>query len=68
MIASGSFDETIRIWDIELVCHEFYFLSLTLKGKTMNILHAHSDPVTCIDWTYDATKIVSGSYDGLMYE
>lgn len=54
LIVSGSFDETVRIWDVR-------------KGKCLKTLPAHSDPVSAVDFNRDGTLIVSGSYDGLMY-
>ena len=53
MIASGSFDESIRLWDVK-------------KGKCLRVLPAHSDPVTSVGFNKDGTLIVSGSYDGLL--
>uniref|UniRef100_A0A6N2LBP0 WDR5-like beta-propeller domain-containing protein n=1 Tax=Salix viminalis TaxID=40686 RepID=A0A6N2LBP0_SALVM len=52
MIVSGSFDETVRIWDVK-------------SGKCLKVLPAHSDPVTCVDFNRDGSLIVSSSYDGL---
>lgn len=52
MIASGSFDETVRIWDVKM-------------GKCLRVLPAHSDPVTAVDFNRDGSLIVSSSYDGL---
>lgn len=52
MIVSGSFDETVRIWDVK-------------SGKCLKVLPAHSDPVTCVDFNRDGSLIVTSSYDGL---
>lgn len=52
MVASGSFDETVRVWDVK-------------AGKCLKVLPAHSDPVTAVDFNRDGSLIVSGSYDGL---
>lgn len=49
---SGSFDETVRIWD-------------TRSGKCLRELPAHSDPVTAVDFNHDGSRIVSSSFDGL---
>jgi WD40 repeat protein len=49
-IASGSYDETIKIWDgksLELL--------KTLKG--------HSNSVCSVSWNHDSSQIASGSYD-----
>lgn len=52
MIVSGSFDETVRVWDVR-------------SGKCLKVLPAHSDPVTSVDFNRDGSLIVSSSYDGL---
>jgi COMPASS component SWD3 len=52
IIVSGSFDETVRVWDVK-------------SGKCLKVLPAHSDPVTAVDFNRDGTLIVSSSYDGL---
>ncbi|CAN6679873.1 unnamed protein product [Malus baccata var. baccata] len=52
MIVSGSFDETVRIWEVK-------------TGKCLKVLPAHSDPVTAVDFNRDGSVIVSSSYDGL---
>ena len=52
MIVSGSFDETVRIWDVK-------------SAKCLKVLPAHSDPVTAVDFNRDGSLIVSSSYDGL---
>ncbi|KAJ3415509.1 WD repeat-containing protein 5 [Chytridiales sp. JEL 0842] len=53
LIVSGSFDESVRIWDVK-------------KGKCLRVLPAHSDPVTAVCFNRDGTLIVSCSYDGLI--
>lgn len=53
LIVSGSFDESIKIWDVK-------------KGKCMKTLPAHSDPVSAVHFNRDGTMIVSCSHDGLM--
>ena len=52
MVASGSFDETVRVWDVK-------------TGKCLRVLPAHSDPVTAVDFNRNGSLIVSSSYDGL---
>lgn len=52
-MASGSFDETIRIWDVN-------------QGKCIRVILAHSDPITSIDFNTDGTILASASYDGLI--
>ena len=49
---SGSFDETVRVWDVK-------------SGKCLKVLPAHSDPVTAVNFNRDGSLIVSSSYDGL---
>lgn len=53
LIASGSFDETVKVWDVR-------------TGECVSTLPAHSDPVTGVDFNRDGTCIVSSSHDGLM--
>jgi COMPASS component SWD3 len=52
-LASGSFDETIRIWDLR-------------TGICIRIIPAHSDPVTSIQFNSHGNHLVSSSYDGLI--
>ena len=42
LIVSGSFDETVRIWDVK-------------TGKQLKKLPAHSDPVTSVHFNRDGT-------------
>ena len=53
LLVSGSFDETVKIWDVR-------------TGECVSTLPAHSDPVTGVDFNRDGTCIVSSSHDGLM--
>jgi WD40 repeat protein len=52
LIVSGSFDETVKLWDVK-------------TGKCLKTLPAHTDPVTAVNFNRDGTLIVSCSYDGL---
>lgn len=54
LIVSGSFDESVKIWDVR-------------RGVCLKTLPAHSQPVSSVDFCFDGTLIISGSYDGLMY-
>jgi COMPASS component SWD3 len=71
LLASGGFDETVRIWDVTRGmdsagrCVSLRFLTETL-GKSLKILPAHSDPVTAVSFNLDGTLIVSCAMDGLM--
>ena len=51
---SGSYDETIFIWDVR-------------TARVLRSLPAHSDPVGGIDFVRDGTLVASCSSDGLMY-
>src|SRR5699024_12598254 len=51
MIASGSMDETIRLWNID-------------TGQAVNVLIGHSEGVKSVAFSPDGTTIVSGSSDG----
>ncbi len=48
---SGSFDETVRLWEAR-------------SGRCIAVLPAHSDPVTAVAFSHDGTLVVSASYDG----
>ena len=48
---SGSFDETVRLWEVR-------------SGRCIAVLPAHSDPVTAVAFSHDGTLVVSASYDG----
>ena len=52
IVASGSFDETVRLWDVR-------------SGRCLRTIAVHSDPVTSVDFSGDGTLFVTGSYDGL---
>ena len=53
-MASGSFDETIRIWDPRV------------GGAPIRTIPAHSDPITSLDMTKDGQYLLSSSYDGMV--
>lgn len=50
IIASGSYDETIRVWDIE-------------TGKTIQVLKGHTTMVNSVAFFPDGKWVVSGSTD-----
>jgi len=50
IIASGSYDESVRFWDVQ-------------NGNCIRALPAHSDPVSTINFSHDASMLASGSYD-----
>jgi COMPASS component SWD3 len=52
LIVSGSYDETVRIWDLK-------------TGHCLRVLPAHSEPITAVHFNRDGTLIASSSYDGL---
>ena len=50
MLASGSDDNTIKLWDAR-------------SGKVNSTLSGHSSYVFSVAWNNDGTKLASGSYD-----
>lgn len=53
IMASGSFDETVILWDVR-------------SAKHISILSAHSDPVCCLSFCIDGSMLLSAGYDGLI--
>lgn len=51
LVASGSYDATVRIWDLK-------------KGKCVLTLTGHTEPVTSVHFDRDGLRLVSGSWDG----
>lgn len=68
LLASGGFDETVRVWDVARGVFSFTLLirEANYVGRSLRILPAHSDPVTAVSFNRDGTLIVSCAYDGLM--
>jgi COMPASS component SWD3 len=52
LIASGSFDESVRLWDAK-------------NAKCARVLPAHSDPVSAVTFIVDGTLLASCSFDGM---
>ena len=50
MLASGSDDKTVRIWEVA-------------TGKELSRLSGHSNWVRSVSWSPDGTKVASGSND-----
>merc|ERR1719150_3426324 len=53
IMASGSFDETVILWDVR-------------SAKQIKILSAHSDPVSDLEFCADGSMLLSAGYDGLI--
>ena len=52
-VISGSYDNTIKIWNIN-------------TGEELKTLNGHSSSVTAVSITPDGSKIISGSYDNTL--
>ncbi|KAJ5413900.1 hypothetical protein N7509_000527 [Penicillium cosmopolitanum] len=52
-LASGSWDNTVRIWD-------------PATGQTISTLKGHSSWVASIAWSRDGSRLASGSYDKIV--
>ncbi|KIW36652.1 uncharacterized protein PV06_11164 [Exophiala oligosperma] len=50
LMASGSYDNTVRIWDVQ-------------TGQCRHQLEGHSHSVTSVAFSHDGSLVVSGSYD-----
>lgn len=50
-IASGSYDESVRIWE-------------TATGKCLRMISAHNDPVSSVCFNHDGQFVISSSWDG----
>jgi WD40 repeat protein len=53
MLASGSFDQTVRIWSV----------GSAGTSECESTPNGHSRPVTSVTWNNDGSKLATGSYD-----
>lgn len=51
LIASSSYDQTVRIWDVE-------------KGVAIHTLSAHTDIVVSAHFNSSGTELVTAGFDG----
>ena len=51
ILASGSFDQTIKLWDFK-------------TGRCIETFAEHTDPVTSVHFNKEGSLMVSGSFDG----
>ncbi|KAH8241805.1 hypothetical protein KR026_000975 [Drosophila bipectinata] len=54
MIASGSFDATVKLWDVE-------------RGVCIHNLTMHTEPVICLAFSPDGKNLASGGLDKCIY-
>jgi len=50
-VVSGSFDESLRIWE-------------TCSGACLQLISAHSDPISSVCFSSDGNFVISSSWDG----
>src|SRR5438105_2151019 len=50
VLASGSYDKTIRLWDRQ-------------TGQSLQTLEGHTNEIACVAWSPDGRVLASGSYD-----
>jgi WD40 repeat protein len=50
LLASASFDETVKIWDLT-------------RGRELRSLVGHKDRVSCVAFSPDGQRLASGGYD-----
>ncbi len=53
-LASGSEDNTIRLWDIT-------------TGEQLTTITGHTAPVKCVNFSPDGTKVASSTDDGAVF-
>jgi hypothetical protein len=53
LAASGSVDNTVRLWAVE-------------EGRLLRTMQGHSFPILCLKFTPNGSQLVTGSMDGLL--
>ena len=65
-LASGSYDESVKVWQVDEGMQPIYGGSHKRLGRCLFTLPAHSDAVASLDFSYDGTMLASGGFDGLV--
>ena len=70
ILASGSFDETIRLWDVRGALADLSAGKgpVASPDRCLRVISAHADPVTGISFSPDGSLMASSSYENGWFE